>query len=206
MELAIFLLLAAIATVTGLMVVLMRNPVHSALFLVLCFLQIAALFILLGAEFLAMIQIIVYTGAILVLFVFVVLLLQIRRGPSLPEAHRLQPFLAPVAGILLLGELILIISTGITVGQQGQFSLDRIVQLGGNTRVLGQVLYTQYLFPFEIASLILLVAALGAVVLAKRNLEREGLEVRHARGLSLAGKVAEEREPGSGESSVADRS
>lgn len=192
MQVIVFLLLAAIAVIAGSMVVVMRNPVHSALFLVITFLHMAGIYILLGAEFIAAVQVIVYTGAILILFVFVVMLLQIKEVPSLRQAHKVQPILAPVAGVILLAELFLIIATGIPLGQAGTYTPARVAELGGNTAALGMALYTQFLFPFEVASLLLLIAAIGAIVLAKRNLEPLKGKTGHAAGISLAGKPTNE--------------
>lgn len=192
MQVIIFLLLAAIAVIAGVMVVAMKNPVHSALFLVITFLHMAGIYVLLGAEFIAIVQVLVYTGAILILFVFVVMLLQMKEVPSLRQAHQVQPILGPVAGVILLAEFFLIIATGIPLGQAGTYTPERVAELGGNTAALGMALYTQFLFPFEVASLLLLIAAIGAIVLAKRNLESLKGKPAHAAGISLAGKPTKE--------------
>ncbi|NOY87023.1 MAG: NADH-quinone oxidoreductase subunit J [Deltaproteobacteria bacterium] len=156
----------AVATiVTAVLSISRHNPVHSVVFLVPCFFHVAGLFVLLDAEFLAAIQILVYTGAIMVLYLFVVALLDLSETRELRIIHR-QRFFAMIAGIALMFELVIL-----TV--QGSFSRP-VVKLvgrifGGNTEAVGTSLYTTFLFPFELASLVLLVAIFGVVVLARRE-------------------------------------
>jgi NADH-quinone oxidoreductase subunit J len=159
-----FYLFAGILLLSGLMVISARNPVHSVLFLILAFFNAAGLFVLLGAEFLAMILVVVYVGAVAVLFLFVVMMLDInfaglRRG--------VQRYLALglAVGIVLLGEL-LAVAAGWVVPPAAH-----PVVAGGpsNTQALGAVLYTTYLYPFQLAGLILLVAMIGAIVLTLRR-------------------------------------
>ncbi len=167
----IFLLFAAVALVSAMLVLISRNPIHSVLFLLLTFVNVAGMFVLLGAEFLAVVQILVYSGAILVLFLFVVMLLARSERP-LPALR--QPMQAPVAifvGLALFTELALVLLQGdVRRGTPGPDTPERIAQAGGNIQALGQQLYTTWLLPFEIASVLLLVAAVGAIYLAKEDL------------------------------------
>ncbi len=156
----------AVATiVTAVLAISRHNPVHSVVFLVPCFFHVAGLFVLLDAEFLAAIQILVYTGAIMVLYLFVIALLDLSETRELRIIHR-QRFFAMIAGIALMFELVIL-------AVQGSFSrpLVKLVGriFGGNTEAVGTSLYTTFLFPFELASLVLLVAIFGAVVLARRE-------------------------------------
>ncbi len=195
-EQLVFLLLAAIALAGATMMVLMRNPVHSALFLVISFFNVAGIFVLLGAEFLAAVQVIVYTGAIMVLFVFVIMLLQLRTMPRLVDTRGVQAWLAPVLVLVFLAEAALVVASGVMLGQKGIYTPEYVLALGGNPKALGGVLYTVYLFPFEAASLILLMAAIGAIMLARKELlppERKLCEPI-SYGLEPAPGSAQERE------------
>ncbi len=166
-----FLLFAAVALFGAVMVLLSRNPVHSVLFMLLTFVNVAGMFVLLTAEFIAVVQILVYSGAILVLFLFVVMLLARAENP-MPALR--QPLQAPVAifvGLALLTELALVLlRSDVGMGRRGVDTPERIAATGGNIQALGQQLYTTWLLPFEIASVLLLVAAIGAIYLAKEDL------------------------------------
>ncbi|GBE16072.1 NADH-quinone oxidoreductase subunit J [bacterium BMS3Abin14] len=161
----LFYYFAVVTVVTAVLSVSRSNPVHSVIFLIPCFFHIAGLFVLLDAEFLAAVQILVYTGAIMVLYLFVVTLLNLSGTRELRIIHR-QRFFAMVAGIALALELVIL-------AVQGSFSrpVAKLVGnvFGGNTEAVGASLYTTFLFPFELASLVLLVAIFGAVVLARRE-------------------------------------
>jgi len=188
-----FCLLAAICVVTAGGMVASTNPVHSGIFLGLCFLHVAGIFVMLGAEFLAVIQVIVYTGAILVLLLFVLMLVD---PDDLPEFHTGRPIQRAVAvllGVVLLLELGVAILGRTIEGSKDTATPENIQLAGGNTQALGRVLYTQYLLPFEVVSLVLTVGVIGAIVLAMP--ERLGLAVTrrrgtislgHARGVDLA--------------------
>ena len=157
---------AAVITVLSLLVVTRRNPVHSVMWMLLLFFNLASMYLFLNAEFIAAIQVIVYAGAILVLFLFVVLLLNLR------EELQTDRFIGSWPAGLFIA-LALLISMGFAVnsfvpGISGKYTIDYI-QKETFTKVLGQVLYTEYLFPFEVASLILLVSIIGAIVLAKKR-------------------------------------
>jgi NADH-quinone oxidoreductase subunit J len=157
---AIVILASAILTITR------RNPVHSILFMLLLFFHIAGVFVLLNAEFLAAVQIIVYAGAILILYLFVVMLLNVDREISAARANRFWPWMVAF-GILIAGEIVLLISRGTFPADTSQ----PMLLAGTGVKELGMVLYQKYLVPFEIASVILLVGLVGAVMLAKKNVK-----------------------------------
>ena len=151
------------------MVVTTRDTVHSVLFLVLDFLFVAALYVLLGAQFLAVIQVLVYAGGIVVLYLFVVMLVNLKR-PA--EAH-LDPHRRTKLGIgLSAAVLIELAAVGVyqTVRPATAAVPTAAIPVSGNTEQVGWMLYTSYLIPFEIASMLLLVAMIGAIILAKREL------------------------------------
>jgi NADH-quinone oxidoreductase subunit J len=161
----VFYLLAGVAVIMAAGVILARNPVHSAFFLVISFLNVAGIYAMLGAEFLAAVQIIVYTGAILVVFLFVIMLVRPEDLGELRSGSPIQSIVAWILGLGLFGEVASVISTGILTGQRGAQTPDEIAAAGGNTQALGRILYSQYLLPFEVASLVLLVAVIAAIVL-----------------------------------------
>ncbi|GAB4390039.1 MAG: NADH-quinone oxidoreductase subunit J [Thermodesulfovibrionales bacterium] len=162
-----FWYLAAAITALSLLVITRRNPVHSVLLMLVMFFHIAALYLFLNAEFMAAIQIIVYAGAILVLFLFVVLLLNLKEE----VAERRYIGLWPLGLILAGGILVSMFAAmeSFVIGPQGKYSTEYIAQ-ETHVAAVGKVLYTEYLFPFEVASLVLLVAIIGAIVLAKKRL------------------------------------
>jgi NADH-quinone oxidoreductase subunit J len=164
----------AFATVTILSaaaVVVSRNPVYSVLFLILAFFNSAALFVLIGAEFIAMILIIVYVGAVAVLFLFVVMMLDINLAEMREGFMKYLP-VGALVGLVLLGE-ILVFGFGLPKGTSATIAaLSKAgAQIGAidNTRALGRVLYTQYFYLFQIAGVVLLVAMIGAIVLTLRR-------------------------------------
>ena len=164
MEMVVFLLVAAVAVVTAMMVMLHRNPVIQALFLVGNLLCIAIFYLLLGAQFLAAIQVIVYAGAIMVLILFVIMLLNLRRegiGVRAGAFQRTVASLAAAAFLLLVSRAILAIPAYPPAALPASF---------GSVEFIGRWLYSDYFYPFEAISLVLLVAMAGAVVLAKRRL------------------------------------
>lgn len=160
---------AAAIIVLSIVVITRRNPVHSVLFMLVLFFHIAVLYLFLNAEFLAAVQLIVYAGAILVLFLFVVLLLNLKE--ELLERRYISIW--PMSLLLAIALFITTYSTlkSFSAGPQGEFSPEAIAKEGGHAAAIGKVLYTGYLFPFEIASLVLLVAIIGAIVLAKKRLK-----------------------------------
>jgi NADH-quinone oxidoreductase subunit J len=153
----------------GVAVITARNPVHSVLFLVVDFLFVAALYVTLGAQFLAVIQVLVYAGGIVVLYLFVVMLVRLRR-PTVPhEDRRRLTRLGVALAVLVLVEVVAIaawsVASPLPAGAVGGGQL-----VAANVEQVGMALYTDYLIPFEVASMLLLVAMVGAIVLAKREL------------------------------------
>ena len=164
-----FYLLAAVTLVAGLCVVSARSPVHSVLFLILTFFSAAGLFVLLGAEFLAMLLVVVYVGAVAVLFLFVVMMLDVDFTALRQGFARYMPLGAGVAGILAF-EMILV-STAVSTG--GAARLNDTPAASGvdisNAETIGRVLYTDYVYFFQAAGMVLLVAMIGAIVLTLRH-------------------------------------
>jgi NADH-quinone oxidoreductase subunit J len=167
METFVFFYFASIIVVTAGLVVALKNPVYSALALLVMFFHVAGLFVTLHAEFLAIIQILVYAGAILVLYLFVVMLLNLKRE----EHFHSQLIVGLFLGCVLFAEAVLLVLKGETTLGNNLVAADTTVELTrGNTESIGELLYTTYLFPFEVASLILLVAMVGAVILTKKGI------------------------------------
>ncbi|MEI7555774.1 NADH-quinone oxidoreductase subunit J [Candidatus Chlorohelix sp.] len=230
LEQIIFLVLSGLSIVCSLGLVIFKDPVHSAVSLVLTFFNVAGIYILMGAEFMAALQVLVYSGAILVLFVFVMMLLQLRPGPALNPFRFFQSRIAPVIALAFLAEVLVIIfasnyynnggkitdsantqaanmaknisyvvsskvpmtdtqGNSVVKSNEGWFSEPNST---GHTALLGKELYSKFILPFEICSLILLVAAIGAIVIGRRGLERDRKEFRSV-GISLGGVA----EPGS---------
>jgi NADH-quinone oxidoreductase subunit J len=169
-----FYIFAVAAVGSGVVVIAARNPVHSVLFLILAFFNSAGLFILLGAEFLAMILVVVYVGAVAVLFLFVVMMLDIDFAQLRSGFMRYLP-IGALIGLILLAELILIFgSWAIAPGIEGLKAAPMTAAVAHgvgavtNTRALGDLIYTRYVLAFQIAGLILLVAMIGAIVLTHR--------------------------------------
>ena len=173
-----FYLFAAVTCLAGLMVVTARNPVHSVLFLILAFFNAAGLFILLQAEFLAMLLVVVYVGAVAVLFLFVVMMLDIN-FVELREGFQKYRTLGIVIGIILLAELF-------TTFFQLTSDSGALPEATGvhNTAQLGRVLYTEYVYLFQLAGLILLVAMIGAIALTLRSrpgVKRQNISIQNSR-------------------------
>ena len=166
-----FYTLAAFILGFAVLVVSTKDTVHSVLFLVLDFLFVAALYVLLGAPFLAAIQILVYAGGIVVLYLFVVMLVNLKRPPEAhQDPHRQTRFGLGLA-VAMLVELAMIGASTYTSPAQPAFTAPlAAIPVSGNTEEVGWLLYTSYLIPFEIASMLLLVAMIGAILLAKREL------------------------------------
>jgi NADH-quinone oxidoreductase subunit J len=177
-----FYIFAALAVGAGALVVSSRNPVHSVLFLILAFFNAAGLFVLIGAEFLAMILVIVYVGAVAVLFLFVVMMLDIDFADLRSGFVRYLP-IGALVGFVLLAELVLVIGSWVVAPGVSNPVVAGGVQLS-NTRALGDILYTRYLFAFQGAGLILLVAMVGAIVLTLRHrsdVRRQSISAQLAR-------------------------
>ena len=159
----LFAALAAILLSSALLVVLHRNPVTSALFLVLAFCSLGGIYLLLGAEFVGLVQVIVYAGAIMVLFLFVIMYLNLQHDTESGVPSALRRGLGWILGAVVLAEGVAVVARG---WQPGPMSGVPAV-LQGNTQAVGQALYTRYLFPFEITSMVLLVAMVGVIVIAR---------------------------------------
>jgi len=165
-----FYLFATVTVFSGLMVISSRNPVHSVLYLILAFFNSAGLFVLLGAEFVAMILVIVYVGAVAVLFMFVVMMLDIDYSELRKGFQQYLP-IGGLIGVVLLAELALI---GMGWGLGGEVVTDPAtgtpaLEAMTNTEALGSLIYTKYIFLFQMAGMILLVAMIGAIVLTHRK-------------------------------------
>ena len=194
-----FYLFAAVAVASSVMVITARNPVHSVLFLILTFFNAAGIFLLLGAEFLAMILVVVYVGAVAVLFLFVVMMLDVDFVELRQGMVSYLPAGATVSFIVLF-ELLLVLGTwSLAPGSLHAAAAPAVVELS-NTEALGQVLYTKYVFFFQAAGLILLVAMIGAIVLTLRHKEgvkRQNISVQVARNPATAVEVVKVK-PGQG--------
>ena len=164
-----FYLLAVATVVAGLLVVSAKNPVHSVLFLITAFFSAAGLFVLMGAEFLAMLLIVVYVGAVAVLFLFVVMMLDVDFAELRQGFAQYLPIGGLVGGILTL-EMIFVAATVAINGAAGKNAAPIASPVGvPNTEAIGRVLYTDYIFFFQLAGLVLLVAMIGAIVLTLRH-------------------------------------
>ncbi|MCX8133682.1 MAG: NADH-quinone oxidoreductase subunit J [Roseococcus sp.] len=166
-----FYVFAFILIASAVMVVTARNPVHSVLWLILAFFNAAALFLIAGAEFLAMILVIVYVGAVAVLFLFVVMMLDVDFAQLREGFQRYAPLGAVVGGILFL-ELVLVLGAWRFASDAPDLRLAPIPEGVTNTEALGRILYTDHIYLFQLSGLILLVAMIGAIVLTLR--ERPG--------------------------------
>ena len=163
-----FYLLAAVAVLGGLMVVTAKNPVHSVLWLILAFFSSAGLFVLLGAEFLAMLLVVVYVGAVAVLFLFVVMMLEVDFSSLREGFARYLPIGILVAGVLAVE----MAAVAIVVGTRGAASVNAepfVAREVTNAEAIGRVLYTDYVYLFQAAGIVLLIAMIGAIVLTLRH-------------------------------------
>lgn len=159
--------LATAIIILSIFVITRKNPVHSVVLMLVLFFHIAILYLTLNAEFLAAIQIIIYAGAILVLFLFVILLLNLKEELVVEKFVGFWPLglSAAIAFAILVA-----IATAFMKGPEGNIGID-VIRNETNTKVLGRILFTDYLYPFEILSVVLLVAIIGAIVLTKRRLK-----------------------------------
>ena len=178
-----FYLFAVFAVVAGVMVIVAKNPVHAVLYLILAFFNAAGLFVLLGAEFLAMILIIVYVGAVAVLFLFVVMMLDVDFAELKAGFIQNAPVGLLVGGIVLAELVLLFVGRGFGLGAAHAPGTAAAAGVS-NTQALGLVLYTRYVYYFEVAGLILLVAMIGAIVLTlshKPGVKRQSIAKQVAR-------------------------
>ncbi|MCF4164575.1 NADH-quinone oxidoreductase subunit J [Zavarzinia compransoris] len=197
----VFYLFAAITVASGFMVISARNPVHSVLFLILAFFNAAGLFLLLGAEFLAMILVIVYVGAVAVLFLFVVMMLDVNFVELRQGFLQYLP-VGALIGLILLVELLLVFGSWSVLPEAGNLAAARAPDAAtlSNTDALGRILYTQYLLPFQAAGAILLVAMIGAIVLTLRSrpgVKRQKISDQVTRTMETAVEV-KKVQPGQG--------
>jgi NADH-quinone oxidoreductase subunit J len=165
----VFFILAAVAVLSGILMITRVNPVNSALFLILNFISLAAIYLVLNAQFVAIIQILVYAGAIMVLVLFVIMLLNLQdEGPLRMELSK-RHYASVLFALITLGLIVY------AIGWLGGDTLDSFRQIApsaaqnGTVEHIGDVLFTSYVFPFEVTSILLLAAMIGAVVLAKKR-------------------------------------
>lgn len=169
MELYFFYMFAGGMIITSLLMITRANVIHAALLLVLTFFQLSGVFVLAGAEFLAAVQILLYAGGIMVLYLFSIMLMNVEVAVRMRQWHR-QGVVVFVAAVLLGLEIWAVLGeVEFAAPRQWEWSLGATP---GNVEALGAVLYTKFLFPFEVASILLLAAMIGAIVLAKRRIER----------------------------------
>ena len=169
MEIVLFLTIAGVCMVSAFLVVTQRNVIYSALFLIVTFCGIALLYILLNAPFLAAIQVIVYAGAIIVLFLFVIMLLNLKKDEFGRDRKRIQKSVGILFSILLLVEVAIAIK--LTISKSFVSNVAPVLRNDfGSPRLLGELLFTKYLLPFELTSVLLLVAIIGAIILAKKRI------------------------------------
>ena len=196
-----FYLFAALVLAAGVMVITARNPVHAVLFLILAFFNSAGLFVLLGAEFIAMILVIVYVGAVAVLFLFVVMMLDIDFVELKQGFLRYLP-IGTLIGAILLVELLLVLGSWVIAPQVAEVIAAPTPPIAdiSNTEAIGRILYTKYVYFFQAAGLILLVAMVGAIVLTlhhKVGVKRQSVAEQIARDPATAIEI-KKVEPGKG--------
>lgn len=188
-----FYVFSAIAVASALMVIASRNPVHSVLFLILTFVNAAGLFMLAGAEFLALILIVVYVGAVAVLFMFVTMMLDVDFASMRQGMLQYAP-IGVVVGLILLLELLLVAGSFVLAPEVASTAVMPIEAGVENTRAIGEVLYTRYVFLFQGAGAVLLVAMIGAIVLTlqhKRGVKRQDVFKQTSRKRSEAVEVVQ---------------
>jgi len=167
MEILFFSLVAAIAIISSILVITNKNPINSALSLIMTFFCLATLYVMLEAPFMAAIQVIVYAGAIMVLIVFVIMLLNIKSESGRRTNHAL--FLGSMTGLLLLIQTWYLLGRSSLTGMKGSVD-SALIAKAGHTELIGKALFTEFLLPFEITSVLLLAAIVGAVILSKKKL------------------------------------
>ena len=190
-----FYLFAAVCVASAVMVIVSRNPVHSVLYLILAFVNASGLFVLMGAEFLAMILVVVYVGAVAVLFLFVIMMLDVNFDELRRHFRSYLPVGAVVGGLVLL-EMVLVILSGTPAAPSGA-----PMPAGSNTAALGRQIYVDYVLPFELAAVLLLVAIVAAIALTWRKRREtkqqdpgEQVKVRREDRVRLVAMAAEKRE------------
>ncbi|RNC68114.1 MAG: NADH-quinone oxidoreductase subunit J [Desulfuromonadales bacterium] len=167
METFFFMIVAAVAILASILVITCKNPINSALSLILTFFCLATFYVMLDAPFMAAIQVIVYAGAIMVLIVFVIMLLNLRTETGRRTKHTV--LIGSLVGIFSLIQLVYIFKHSSLTGSKGVLTPELIHKVG-NTEIIGKALYTDFLLPFELTSILLLVAIIGAVILTKKKI------------------------------------
>jgi NADH-quinone oxidoreductase subunit J len=166
-ELIFFLFLSIVCVASATNILVQRHPIYSALSLVLTFISLAGIYLQMHAEFIAVMQIVIYTGAIMVLFVFVIMLLNAKAEDKIPDKLTFLKYLGIPLVVLLVG----VVGVKVLESLSGEsITTSSILDVTGNTQAIGKLLYTQYALPFEVTSLLLLVAIVGAIVMAKKEL------------------------------------
>ena len=198
-EAAFFYLFAIVLVVSAFMVIVLRNPVHSVLFLILAFFNGAALFVMLGAELLGMLLLIVYVGAVAVLFLFVVMMLDIDFAEMRKGLLQYLP-IGGAVGVVVMLELLIVFGSWAFAPDAASNLQSPVPEGLTNTEALGQVIYTHYVFFFQLAGLVLLVAMIGAIVLTlhhRENVKRQNIPDQIARTREMAVEQ-KDVEPGQG--------
>jgi NADH-quinone oxidoreductase subunit J len=174
MESVLFYSIAAVTLASALCVVFLERPIHNVLFMIVTMIGLAGLFILLHAEFIAMVQLIVYAGAVMVLFLFVIMLLNLDQIRIPEDSSIYRRWIGVGAAFLLLLVVVPLLWIFSPAGKVGSLMLDKTAEMS-NTEVVAKELFTTYLLPFEIASILLLAAIIGAVILARKRSDQKSL-------------------------------
>jgi NADH-quinone oxidoreductase subunit J len=168
----VFIIAAVVVIVASLLMTTRKNPIHSALWMVLAFFFMAVIYLLLNAQFIAVAQVMVYAGAIMMLILFVIMMVSLDNGHKNEQTQMASSFAKKVAGALVMTilavELLFVALFYQITAKPGSYPLEAVSAIG-NTKTVGSLLYGQYIFPFEIASILLLVGIVGAVVLSKKS-------------------------------------
>ncbi|KAB2881197.1 NADH-quinone oxidoreductase subunit J [bacterium] len=166
----VFYIFAGIAVLLAIAMLTMDNPVYSAIFMVLTFFCISVIYITLEAEFIAAIQVLVYTGAIMVLFLFVIMLLNLGRESDLVERSGPMKYISILLAFGILLQIGFAAKVTFSIGEKGMYPIEQ-VRLAGNTETIASLLFSQYVYPFEIASVLLLLGMVGAIIISKKKQE-----------------------------------
>jgi len=167
METLFFLIITLVALVSGILVTTLRNPINSALALIMTFFCLATYYVMLDAPFMAAVQVMVYAGAIMVLMVFTIMLLNIRVDSTKKHFHKI--IMGSIIAFFTLVNTVIMVIKGQPSSPTGPYSAETIKQIG-HTELIGREMFTNFLLPFEITSILLLVAIVGAVILAKKKI------------------------------------
>ena len=171
-KIIIFMIAALVAIASSLLMATRKNPIHSALWMIVVFFAVAVIYLLLNAQFIAVAQVMVYAGAIMMLILFVIMMVSMDKSNDAETGETPRPSRKKIAGALITVVLFVELLFGLLfyrmTGREGDYPADAVNSMG-NVKAVGSLLYGQYIFPFEIASILLLVGIVGAVVIAKRN-------------------------------------